>query len=109
MSEVVLVNYEVKPEHVETIKRAISEFIAGIQASEPNTFYEAFQQVAKPTAFTHFMIFNDIDAKTQHQDAPHTKKFVDILYPACTLEPVFTDLAAVASTSIQRTASKPTL
>jgi quinol monooxygenase YgiN len=92
------VTYKVKPDQLETVRQIIDEFVAGIRANEPTTYYEAFSHPEEPLKFTHFMAFVDEAAQKYHQTAPHTENFVSVLYPNCDEQPVFTKLNLVATT-----------
>jgi quinol monooxygenase YgiN len=92
------VTYKVKPDKIAVARQAIEEFVAGIKAAEPNTFYEAYQHPKEPVRFTHFMAFPDITAQEYHQHALHTEQFVAVLYPNCEELPVFTKLERLATT-----------
>lgn len=94
------VRYRVKQDELEEVERAVREFVAGIAADEPQTVYEAYQTADRLT-FVHFMAFPDETAEKYHQSAPHTMRFVDVLYPSCDEVPVFTDLAMVRSTRLR--------
>ncbi len=71
--------------------------MAAIRADEPRTHYVAYG-TPDPTVFLHTMRFPDEAAEKYHQTAPHTQAFVEVLYPNCDEQPVFTDLTTFAST-----------
>ena len=90
--------YRVRPEETAVVLEAVREFVAAV-ADEPGTLlYEALQSSAEPTEFLHVMAFEDADAQRAHQEADHTRRFVETLYPRCEEEPAFDDAAIVATT-----------
>jgi quinol monooxygenase YgiN len=89
--------YSVKPGKVDEVKQAIMQFVFHIKEDEPAVmFYEAFH-VSGSNDFIHFMSFMDESAEKAHQNAGHTKAFVDKLHPLCTKKPVFKDLDLIAA------------
>lgn len=91
-----IAEYQVKEGEVEVCLEAIGKFLEGIEAGEPGTMvYEAFR---KPdgVSFIHFMAFEDEEAEEVHRNTDHVRAFVEVLYPRCEVEPVFTSLTAVA-------------
>lgn len=93
------VEYRVKADKVDQILDVIQEFLSGIKENEPNTSYVAYQLSEDEQEFVHFMRFADSKARDYHQSAPHTKQFVQQLYPECEREPKFTDLNLISDTS----------
>lgn len=49
-------------------------------------------------SFVHLMAFSDQSDEERHQTAPYTMDFVEVLYPNCEEQPVFTDLRPIRST-----------
>lgn len=92
-----IVHYKMKADKVDVAIEALEKFVAGIAADEPETFYEAYQSEDE-VSFVNVMAFPDEMAEKYHQSAPHTMKFVDIIYPNCEEMPVFTTLKLVKST-----------
>jgi len=92
-----IVHYKMKPDKGEVAVEALEKFVAGIAADEPETFYEAYQ-AEDGVSFVNIMRFPDETAEKYHQSAPHTMKFVEVLYPNCEEMPVFTALNLVKST-----------
>lgn len=92
-----LAQYRVKPDAVEHVKRAVTEFVDAIRANEPNTIYGAFV-AADGRSFFHAMAFPDERAQQAHGSAAHTQRLVENLYPACEEEPHFIQLTLVRST-----------
>jgi quinol monooxygenase YgiN len=92
-----IVRYKMKLGRGAVAVEALKDFVAGIAADEPETFYEAYQ-AEDGVSFVNMMRFPDETAEKYHQSAPHTMKFVEILYPNCEEMPVFTTLNLVKST-----------
>jgi quinol monooxygenase YgiN len=75
-------HYQVKSAAIETVKRAIAEFVEYIQANEPGTqVYLAWQQQDDPTRFTHVFIFADEAAQTAHSESEAVRRFESIYSP----------------------------
>ena len=89
--------YKVREEKVEEIKQAIKEFVEAVAENESGTFYDAFY-AEDNTSFVHFMSFADREAEEKHRNAPYSRKFADILYPACVEEPEFKFVVLVHTT-----------
>ena len=91
-----MVRYKVKKDKLEEAKKAITEFVDAVKANEPGTIaYQVFQDNVDPDVVFHFMIFDDEYAQTLHRKSSYVKKFVDLIYPLCAEEPVFTSLNLV--------------
>lgn len=91
--------YQVKPQAVEKVKRAIEEFVRYVKANEPGTqMYVAWQQQDEPTRFIHLFIFRDEAAQTIHSESEAVRHFESIYSPELVGGPVvFTDFNLVAS------------
>jgi quinol monooxygenase YgiN len=91
--------YQVRPQAVEKVKRAIEEFVQYIRTNEPGTrMYAAWQQEDDPTRFIHLFIFADEAAQTAHSESQAVKRFESIYSPELVGgEVVFTDFMQVAS------------
>jgi quinol monooxygenase YgiN len=91
--------YQVKPQAVEKIKRAIEEFVRYVKASEPGTqMYMAWQQQSDSTRFIHLFIFKDEAAATIHSGSAAVKRFESIYSPELVGGyVVFTDFDQVAT------------
>jgi quinol monooxygenase YgiN len=75
-------HYQVKPQAVEKVKRAIEEFVQYVQANEPGTrMYVAWQQQDDPTRFVHLFIFEDAAAQTVHSESKAVQRFESIYSP----------------------------
>jgi quinol monooxygenase YgiN len=92
-------SYQVKPQAVEKVKRAIEEFVKYVKANEPGTqMYVAWQQKEDPTRFMHLFIFRDSDAQTVHSESEAVKRFEVIYSPELVGgDVVFTDFDQVAT------------
>ena len=93
----ILVNYKVKKDKVNIVKKAIKEFIDTVKKNEPGTHYYGAYQLDDKVSFLHFMTFEDEKAKRIHETSSYVKKFVEVLYTNCTKKPVFTDLSLIKS------------
>jgi quinol monooxygenase YgiN len=83
-----LARYEVRPEALDEVLRAIHEFVAYIRANEPGSSrYEVWQESEHPTRFVHLFVWKNEDANRTHGESAAVKKFAGILYPKC-LAPV---------------------
>ena len=91
-----MVSYRVKPEALAEVEQAIQEFIRAFKEAEPHAFYLAYR-TPEETEFVHFMAFPDADAEAFHQKAPHTQRFVGVLYPNAERMPQFTNLSLLAA------------
>ena len=91
--------YQVKPQAVDKVKRAIEEFVHYVQANEPGTqLYAAWQEQSEPTRFTHLFIFEDAAAQTRHSESEAVRHFESIYSPDLVGGPVlFTDFDLVAT------------
>jgi quinol monooxygenase YgiN len=88
-----MVRYKVKKEKLEEAKEAIVEFVDSVKANEPGTIvYQVLQDGTDTDVLFHFMVFDDEYAQTIHRKSSYVKKFVDLIYPLCAEEPVFTSL-----------------
>jgi quinol monooxygenase YgiN len=74
--------YQVKPESVDKVKRAIEEFVQYVKTHESDTqMYVAWQQKDNPTRFIHLFIFKDSAAQTRHSESDAVKRFESIYAP----------------------------
>lgn len=96
----VMVRYRVKKGKAEEVKKAIEQFVFDVKRHDWGTVsYEAFQE--DELTFVHLMSFRDEKSERLHHEADHTNRFVDMLYPNCEKEPVFTELKPVASSRMK--------
>lgn len=91
--------YQVKPQAVEKVKKAIDEFVAYVRANEPGTqMYIAWQQQTDPTKFIHLFIFKDQAAMTIHSESAAVKRFEAVYSPELVGgDVVFTDFNLIAA------------
>lgn len=91
--------YQVKPQAVEKVKRAIEEFVQYVRANEPGTqMYLAWQKEDDPTRFLHFFIFKDAAARTIHSQSEAVKRFRAVYTPELVGgDVVFTNFDLVAA------------
>jgi quinol monooxygenase YgiN len=93
MMKHMMVRYKVKEDKADEARDAIVEFVDAVKTNEPTTLvYQVFQDNVEPLTLFHFMIFEDEYAQTLHRKSSYVKKFVDLIYPLCSEEPVFTGL-----------------
>lgn len=94
--------YQVKPQAVPQVKRAIQEFVDYIRANEPGTrMYIAWQEQENPTRFIHLFIFENAAAQTIHSESAAVKRFESIYSPELVGgDVVFTDFDLVATNQI---------
>jgi quinol monooxygenase YgiN len=77
-----IAHYQVKPQAVDKVKRAIEEFVRYVKANEPRTkMYTAWQQKDDPTRFVHFFIFADEAAHAAHGGSEAVKRFEAVYSP----------------------------
>lgn len=90
--------YRVKPAAIETVKRAIAEFVDYVRANEPGTLlYQAWQRQSDPTEFLHLFIFADAAAQQIHSVSAEVARFESIYSPELVGgDVVFTDYDLVA-------------
>jgi quinol monooxygenase YgiN len=91
--------YQVKPQAVGKVKRAIEDFVRYVQANEPGTqMYVAWQQKDDPTRFIHLFIFKDVAAQTIHSESEAVRHFESVYSPELVGgDVVFTDFEMVAT------------
>jgi quinol monooxygenase YgiN len=94
-----IAQYQVRPSAIETVKRAIEEFVQYVTRDEPGTrMYFAWQQKDDPTRFVHFFIFEDEAALEAHSNSAAVKQFEETYRPELVGgDVVFTDYNPVAS------------
>jgi len=90
--------YRVRPEGVETVKRAIATFVDHVRGHEPGTrFYHAWQAQADPTTFVHLFIFEDAEAQRIHSESAAVARFEAAYTPELVSDGVdFVDFDLVA-------------
>lgn len=91
--------YEVEPGGVETVKQAIRDFVAYVEANEPGTrMYAAWQRQDPPTRFMHLFIFEDAAAQDAHSESAAVAQFEATYRPFLVGgDVVFTDFDLVAA------------
>jgi len=83
-----LARYEVCPEALDEVLRAIHEFVAYVREQEPGALrYEVWQEEKNPTRFVHLFVWRDAEANRIHGESVAVKKFAGTLYPQC-MKPV---------------------
>ena len=92
-------HYQVKPEAVNKVKRAIDEFVSYVAGNEPGSrLYAAWQQQDDPTKFVHLFIFEDEAAHRAHGSSEAVRRFEAVYRPELAAGPVvFTDYRQVAA------------
>jgi len=91
-----LVRYRVRPQETPTVEAAVRDFVSAIAEHEKHTTYSTFR-ATNGVSYVHIMTFPDEETERRHRAAPHTKAFVDVLYPRCDAGPTFTDLTPLAA------------
>lgn len=89
-----IAEYKVRGDDIETVVAAIKKFTAAVEENEPDTQYSAYRR-EESDEFIHFMTFPDEAAEKDHAKSHYTEQFVNVLYPRCTDQPVFTDITPV--------------
>ena len=94
-----IARYQVNPQAVDKVKRAIEEFVRYVKANEPGTrMYAAWQQKDDPTRFVHLFIFADETAHAVHGESAAVKRFESLYSPELVGgNVVFTDYDLVAT------------
>jgi len=91
--------YRVRPEGIESVLKAISEFVEYVTENEPGTvMYTAWQQEDDPTKFVHLFEFADEDAQSVHGESTAVRAFEGVYKPFLADGPVrFTNYVQVAA------------
>ena len=91
--------YQVRPQAVPAVKRAIEEFVQYVRTNEPGTrMYVAWQQQDETSRFIHLFIFEDAATQTIHSESEAVKRFESIYSPELVGgEVVFTDFNQLAT------------
>jgi quinol monooxygenase YgiN len=91
--------YRVQQPAVETVRRAIADFVDYVRVNEPGTrMYAAWQRRDDPTRFVHLFIFEDAAAQTAHSESAAVAQFEEIYRPVLVGgDVVFTDFDLVAA------------
>lgn len=86
--------YKIKRNRLRVVLPAVKEFVESVNRKEKGRtlMYSAFQKRGTPHELVHFMIFKNRKAEKQHSKSEHARKFVDVIYPNSSSEPVFIDL-----------------
>ncbi len=92
-----IVRYRVKPQEVDAVRTAITEFVNAVKENEPETVYGSLQ-AEDGVSFVHAMAFADESAERQHRAAAYTNQFFEILYPRCEEAPEFITVNVLSST-----------
>lgn len=96
--------YQVREDKVSEIKEAIKELVEAVAENEPGTFYDTYY-AEDNTSFVHFMSFVDREAEEKHRNAPYTKKFYELLRPACETDPEIKFVVLVHTTRESKSGS----
>jgi quinol monooxygenase YgiN len=89
--------YKVKKDALPEALTAIRDFVESVKDEKGTLLYDAYCKKDE-VSFVHFMAFKNKEAEEAHRSTEHVKRFVEILYPNCEEEPVFTDVTKIAST-----------
>jgi quinol monooxygenase YgiN len=92
-------HYQVKPEAVDKVRRAIEELVDYVRSDEPGTwFYASWQQQEDLTRFVHLFTFADKAAHERHGHSDAVRAFESVYRPELVGGPVlFTDYQLVAT------------
>lgn len=91
--------FRVRREALSTCIQAIAEFIDYVQNNEPGTrLYASLQETEDETAFLHYFIFEDEEARQAHRASAGVKRFTDSLYPTLIGEVEFKIYRLLATT-----------
>lgn len=93
-----IAEYSVKPEELDTVLKAIENFVEEVRNNEPQTNYQAYQLSENNSQFIHIMSFMNSEAEEKHKNATYTLAFADVLYPRCDQQPVFRDMNSISLT-----------
>ena len=89
-----MAEYRIKEGTLGVVQSVIKEFVAATQEAEPDTEYTSYW-VGGSDRFVHIMAFVDEKAQQRHQKADYTARFVEVLYPNCSVLPEFTPIEVV--------------
>ncbi len=86
--------YKVRKDKLKIVLPAVKEFVKAVNKKERGRtlMYSAFQKKGAPHELVHIMIFKDKKAEKAHKKSPHARKFVELISPNSTSEPVFIDM-----------------
>jgi quinol monooxygenase YgiN len=92
-------SYSVKREALSKVIQAVTELVAYIRENEAGTLsYSAWQDVADPVRFVHFIVFADEGAHQVHGTSQAVKRFNAVLFPELRGRVEFHEFTQVAST-----------
>jgi quinol monooxygenase YgiN len=86
------VEYRVKANKLTKMMQVIQEFINAAQADDHVSLYRGYQYKTDPARFVHLMEFTSQENEQAHSNSNYTKKFVEVLYPNCEVQPKFEEL-----------------
>jgi quinol monooxygenase YgiN len=95
-------HYAIRPEGIDAVKAAITEFVDYVTANEPGTrLYTSWQQADDPTRFVHLFIFENADAHRAHGESEAVRAFESVYRPYLADGPVaFTGYVQLASNQV---------
>ncbi|MCW3100117.1 MAG: hypothetical protein JWL77_5735 [Chthonomonadaceae bacterium] len=94
----VCIQYTIRPDvDLDELKRAITEFVAGINAHDPRHRYTSFQHAEDPRRFVHIGEFVE-EAPPTFQEEPFFQHFTAYLRERCASGPEVSSLERVAFT-----------
>ena len=100
-------HYQVKPDAIDKVKRAIQEFIHHVEVNEPGTLlYSAWQQQAHPNRFTHFFVFEDDAARNSHSRSDAARRFESVYSSELVGSVIFTDYDQIGTNQWLQTAMR---
>jgi len=89
-----MLQYTVQEENTETAVMAITELLDAIRRFESEIKYDVFR-FRGTQSFIHIIEFPNLKAEHTHQNASHTKQFLDIIKPYCIEPPDYIELETV--------------
>ena len=95
--------YEVRKEAVPQALDLVRAFVDEVGRKEGGVAkYQAFQDAAHPTRFTHLMAFRVPSAEDYHRKTAWHKRFTEALAPLCLAPPASTVVTPVAGEGAAR-------
>jgi quinol monooxygenase YgiN len=95
----VTARFAVRPESLDQCRAAIRDFVAYVEANEPDThLYVSLHESDDETRFLHYFVFEDDAAQERHASSEGVQRFTGILYPELVAPVEFTRYEVLATT-----------